>query len=131
MHPLCAGTIRHCGLPGHIGKWLALHPSIKDSAEDISFRCGSKWGKKRSEGETRTKVARSAKAQKLARQEMGRHITATFAAAMGGPLTPGNAAAAGSAIAAEVVDPAVAVAMAGSPAAAAAIHTALAGGNGQ
>lgn len=120
---LCTGTIRHCGLPGHIGKWLALHPEIKDTAEDLSFRCGSKWGKKRSEGEKRYKDAKEAKVRKLARQEMGKQIVATlFNAGMAGPLTPGTG------------DTAVATAagaLAGSPAAAAAIQAALAGGNGQ
>ena len=99
---------------------MALHPEIKDTAEDLSFRCGSKWGKKRSEGEKRYKDAKEAKVRKLARQEMGKQIVATLFNA--GPLTPGTG------------DTAVATAagaLAGSPAAAAAIQAALAGGNGQ
>ena len=56
-----AGTIRHCCLAGHIGKWLSLHPSIADSAEDLSIRCGPKWGKDRSKAETRHKEVVAAK----------------------------------------------------------------------
>ena len=64
----------------------------------------------------------AAKVQKVAREEMRTHLMATFTCRAGagvapGPLTPGNATAAGEAIAGA----------AGSPAAAAAIQAAIAG----
>jgi hypothetical protein len=86
--------------------------------EELSVRCGTKWGKMRSEAETRTKVAKKDKADKLIRKTITKNVMATVTA--GGltvPLTPGNATAAGEAIAGA----------AGSPAAAAAIQAAIAG----
>ena len=64
--------------------------------EELSVRCGTKWGKMRSEAETRTKVAKKDKADKLIRKTITKNVMATFTA--GGltvPLTPGNATAAG------------------------------------
>ena len=72
----------------------------------------------RSEAETRTKVAKKDKADKLIRKTITKNVMATFTAGeLTVPLTPGNATAAGEAIAGA----------AGSPAAAAAIQAAIAG----
>ena len=53
--------------------------------EELSVRCGTKWGKMRSEAETRTKVAKKDKADKLIRK----NVMATFTA--GGLTVPAHA----------------------------------------